>query len=76
MATSRVNPEFIEAVAAEMVTGIHAALEWWMAKIERVLGNRNLTPLGRLRAVQEILAEYKCVSGKTDLEDQESATAH
>ena len=76
MATSAVNREFIEAVAAEMSAGIHAAVECWMAKIERALQSKTLTSLGRLQAVQEILVEYKRLAGKTDLECHRSATAH
>ena len=75
MATSTVNREFIEAVAAEMWSGIHAAVGCWMGRIEQVLQSRNLTTLGRLQAVQEILAEYKRVAGKTELDCQRSATA-
>ena len=76
MVTSAVNREFIEAVAAEMASGIHVAVECWMAKIERALQSRTLTTLGRLQAVQEILTEYKRLADKTDLECHRSATAY
>ena len=75
MATSTVNREFVEAVAAEMASGIHAAVECWMATIDQVLQSRNLTTLGRLQAVQEIVTEFKRLSGKTELECRRSATA-
>lgn len=76
MATSVINREFIEAVATEMSAGIHAALDCWMARIERVLESSTLTTLGRLQAVQEILAEYKQLTGKATLDCHKSATAH
>jgi hypothetical protein len=76
MATSTVNPEFIEAVAAEMMSGIHAAVECWMAKIERALQSKTLTTLGRLQAVQEILTEYKRLADKAELECHGSPTAY
>ena len=75
MATSTIDREFIEAVAAEMASGIHAALECWMAKIERVLQDKTLTTLGRLQAIQEILAEYQRIAGKTELDCRRSAAA-
>ena len=70
MSISTMDREFIEAVAAEMASGIHAALECWIGKIDRALNSRNLTTLGRLQAVQEILTNYKRLTGKTDLECQ------
>jgi hypothetical protein len=76
MASSAVDREFIEAVASEMASGIHAAMECWMAKIERALQSKTLTTLGRLQAVQEILAEYKRLAGKVELECRRSATAY
>ena len=76
MATSMVNSEFIEAVAAEMMSGIHAAVECWMAKIERALESKTLTTLGRLHAVQEVLTEYKRLADKAELECHRSLRAH
>jgi hypothetical protein len=76
MSISTMDREFIEAVAAEMASGIHAALECWMGKIDRALNSKSLTTLGRLQAVQEILTNYKRLTGKTDLECHGSATAN
>jgi hypothetical protein len=75
MANSAINREFIEAVAAEMSAGIHAALECWMSRIERVTQSRTLTTLGRLQASQEIVTEYKNLAGRTDLDCRRSAAA-
>jgi hypothetical protein len=65
---SAVDREFIEAVAAEVSGGIHSALNCWLGRIERVLEARTLTTLGRLQAVQEIVAEYKRITGQVNLE--------
>lgn len=75
MATSTLNREFIEAVAAEMSHGIHAALACWMGRIERVMENNALTSLGRLQAVKEIIAEYKNLIGETGFDCRRSALA-
>ena len=76
MATAPVNREFIEAVAAEMTSGIHAALECWMTRIEAALESPTLTSLGKLIAVREILEDYKDRTGKAKLECRRSVTAH
>ncbi|HEU0049026.1 MAG TPA: hypothetical protein VFQ43_15650 [Nitrososphaera sp.] len=67
MTTSVMTDDFILAVAAEMASGIDAAVECWMTQVERALENTNLTTLGRLQAVQEILATYKRLTGKAYL---------
>jgi hypothetical protein len=59
MATSAINQGFIEAVAAEMSAGIRRALDGWMGRVESALGDPKLTSLGRLRAVQQIVSDYK-----------------
>jgi hypothetical protein len=76
MATPATNRDFIEAVAAEISSGIHAALDCWMVRIESALEARTLTTLGRLQAVQEIVAEYKNLTGRADLECRRPAVAH
>lgn len=58
----------IDAVASEMASRIDVAVECWMAEIERALGSLELTSLGRLHAVHEILENYKRLTGKTELE--------
>ena len=65
---SAIDREFIEAVATEMSAGIHAALECWLGRIERVLEAKTLTTLGKLQAVQEIVAEYKQITGQVQLQ--------
>lgn len=63
MATAATNHEFIEAIAAEISQGIDCAVNFWMAKIEHALRDPNLTTLGRMHAVQAVLAEYRRSSG-------------
>jgi hypothetical protein len=65
MASPVVPKVFIETVAAEMVSGIDAAVEGWMMQIEAVLDDPRLTTLGRLYAVQEIVASYRAMAGAT-----------
>ncbi len=67
MLTTAVNKEFIKLVASEVASGIEAAVECWIAQIERTLENPHLTTLGRLYAIQEIVANYKHLTGKTEL---------
>jgi hypothetical protein len=59
--------DFVDAVAAEMAHGVEAAVERWLSRIEQALTARELTTLGRLHAVQEVLHEYKSLTGKKDL---------
>jgi hypothetical protein len=67
LATSTIERAFIEAVAEEMASGIDAALEHWLGKIDCVLRSPELTTLGRLEGVREILVQYKKLAGKAEL---------
>ena len=60
--------EFVDAVASEMALGMAAAVERWMAEIELALTDSNLTSLGRLYAVKEVVGRYKQLTGKADLQ--------
>jgi hypothetical protein len=66
MASSVAN-DFIDAVAMEMCSGIDAAVEAWMAELESILQDPQLTTLGRLQEVTALVARYKSVSGKSEL---------
>jgi hypothetical protein len=69
VATTMVDTsELVQAIAGEMAFGVETAVECWMAEIERVLEDPQLTTLGRLHGVGEILGRYKHLSGKTRLE--------
>jgi hypothetical protein len=58
LATVATDQALIEAVAAEMSDGIACAVSFWMNQIEAVLLDPQLTTLGRMHAVQEIVKRY------------------
>lgn len=62
-----VPPEFVSVVAGEIANGVETAVESWMAQIDGALQDDRLTTLGRMHAVQEILAKYKQLTGKREL---------
>ena len=68
MATS----ELVNAIAAEMSLGVDAAVECWMAQIERASTDPRLTTLGRMNAVKEIIDRYKQLTGKAELRSRRS----
>ncbi len=59
--------EFVSVVAGEIANGVEAAVESWMAQIDGALQDNHLTTLGRMHAVQQILARYKQLTGKREL---------
>jgi len=67
MATTLAATDFVNLVATEMAHGVETAVECWLARIDRVLMDRHLTTLGRLQAVQEVLQDYKRLTGKVEL---------
>ena len=68
MQTTPVQKEFVNAIAAEMVTCVDKAVECWMAEFDSVLQDPHLTTLGRLQAMGDVLARYKRVTGKAQLQ--------
>ncbi len=63
---------FVEVIAAELACGVDRAVESWLAEIEAALTDRHLTTLGRMYAVQAIIARYKQTAGKDHLERRRS----
>jgi hypothetical protein len=59
--------ELVNAIAAEMASGVDAAVECWMAQIERASSDSSLTTLGRMAAVKDVLNRYKQLTGKAEL---------
>jgi hypothetical protein len=57
----------VEIVAGEIALAVDGATELWMAEFESVLENRELTTLGRLQAVRDIVDTYKRHTGKKHL---------
>jgi hypothetical protein len=61
------NSEFVATVAVEMSHGIERAVDYWMCQFEQVLTSDELTSLGRLAAMRDIVRSYKSSTGKTEL---------
>lgn len=61
-----INQEFIEAVAAEMVSGMEAVVDRWMTEFDTILQDPRLTTLGRLQAIDALVARYKHATGKSE----------
>ncbi len=67
MATTILATDFVNVVATEMARGVEIAVECWLGQIEKALTDRHLTTLGRLNAIQEVLQDYKRLTGKQQL---------
>jgi len=59
--------DFVNLVSSEIITGIDRAVEYWLARIEHELQNAGMTSIERIHAVENVLREYKNVTGKTNL---------
>jgi len=73
MSSVSANLDLVSLVAAEMSAGVERAVECWLAQVEHALTDTQLTTLGRLNAVRDILARYKTLTGKTQLEGREQS---
>jgi hypothetical protein len=67
MATAAITDNFVEVVADEIVSGVDRAVECWLAQIDNVLTDNQLTTMGRLNAVQDVIRKYKNLTGKMQL---------
>ncbi|PYX83427.1 MAG: hypothetical protein DMG70_10195 [Acidobacteria bacterium] len=67
MQTTPVQKDFVDAIAAEMVTCVDKAVECWMAEFDSVLQDPRLTTLGRLQAIGAVVERYKHATGKSQL---------
>jgi hypothetical protein len=72
MSSATANADFVSLLAAEMASGVECAVECWLAQVEHALTDTQLTTLGRLHAVREILVRYKALTGKTKLQSRKS----
>ena len=72
MSSVSANVDLVSLLAAEMASGVERAVECWLAQVEGALTDTQLTTLGRLNAVREILDRYKTLTGKAHLEGRES----
>jgi hypothetical protein len=65
MATIATVPrEIVDVIADEMAWGVERAVEYWMSQIEHALEDRELTSLGRLYAVKDVVERYRDLTGK------------
>jgi hypothetical protein len=67
VASTTIPANLIETIAGEMASGIDRAVECWMSQVERALTDVQLTSLGRLEAVRQIVDTYKTLTGKAQL---------
>jgi hypothetical protein len=67
MATAAITSNFVEVAANEIASGVDRAVECWLAQIDHALTDNQLTTLGRLNAVQDVLRKYKSLTGKIHL---------
>ncbi len=67
MATTAVNRDLVQVIAEEMSRGVETAVESWMSQIDQALTDMQLTTLGRLNAVREVVENYKELTGKPQL---------
>jgi hypothetical protein len=68
VATTSVNRDLLMAIAEEMAQGVQTAVDCWMTEIDLALTDSQLTTLGRLNAVREIVQNYKRLTGQTRLD--------
>jgi 3-hydroxy-3-methylglutaryl CoA synthase len=70
MATAMITREdqFLNTVAAEIVSGVESVVECWMAQIDEVYHDTQLTTFGRMNAIRSIVDKYKQQTGKDRLQ--------
>jgi hypothetical protein len=68
MATPAINRDLVQVIAEEMAHGVRSAVDCWMTEIELALTDTQLTTLGRLNAIREIVEHYKHMTGQTRLD--------
>jgi hypothetical protein len=66
LATPSIDRDIIDIIAAEMANGVNAAVECWMSEFESILQSPRLTTLGRLQAIQEVVARYRFATGNSE----------
>ena len=62
-----VNQDVLNAIVAEMASGVEQAVECWIAQIDQIYRDTRLTTLGRMNAIHEVIERYKRTTGKTHL---------
>ena len=67
MASKATRSDFVEVVASELSSGIDRAVGYWLGRIEIEVVDRSLTTSERIQAIEDILHEYRIVSGRVDV---------
>jgi hypothetical protein len=67
MARTATHSDFVQIVANEVSSGIDRAVGYWLGGIELEVVDRSLTTSQRLQAIEDILQEYKILSGRADI---------
>ena len=68
MAMTANRQDLIRVIAEEMADGVDTAVDCWMTQIDSALTDTRLSPLGRLNAVQEVVQNYKLLTGKVQFD--------
>jgi hypothetical protein len=68
VATKAVHQDLVRVIAEEMAYGVETAVECWMTQIEAALIDTQLTTMGRMNAVHEIVQNYKLLTGKVQFD--------
>lgn len=61
-ATVLTREEILSTIVTELASGIDAALEHWMARIEEALQDSRRTPQEKINELREILTEYRLIT--------------
>ncbi|PYV50034.1 MAG: hypothetical protein DMG92_09180 [Acidobacteria bacterium] len=64
LASTSTQSDFVTMIAQEVVSGIDEAVGYWLGRIEQELAGRGVSAEQQLRNVQEVIREYKEVTGK------------
>jgi hypothetical protein len=67
MVSRAMHSDFVEMVAEEISSGIERAVGYWLGRIELEVVDRSLTTSQRIEAIENILQEYKILSGRLDV---------
>jgi hypothetical protein len=65
MANSATERALIEALAEEVSAGIRCGVDFWVSQIEAVFSDKQLTTMGRLQRLRQIVEEYRRMEGET-----------
>lgn len=62
------NRDLVQMIAEEMALGVRSAVDCWMTEISLALADNQLTTVGRLNAIREIVENYKHLTGQSHLD--------